>query len=131
MYTLHNAALFQDTLCLESHNGTSETIEVHFHVTPELVKQFRALQVKIAQASQNKAPTAQEDAMQATMDASIELVRLLFGEDNTNKLLEYYSGDLTAMASELFPYIRDVVTPAIHKAAKQRMKHYTRPRLFR
>lgn len=45
--------------------------------------------------------------------ATIDLFVSVFGEEVTDKLLEYYVDDYTAMITDLTPYFLDIIFPAV------------------
>ncbi|MFA9381679.1 MAG: hypothetical protein ACERKO_11530, partial [Acetanaerobacterium sp.] len=59
-----------------------------------------------------------ESALQAYTDALINLLSLVFGEDNTVAILEYFENNYIEMGIQIFPFIIEVVTPKIQTAVK-------------
>lgn len=64
-------------------------------------------------------PTS-EEAMEAYGKAICTLFAVIFGEDNTAKILQFYEGNYAEMLIDIFPFINDVVMPAIKEASASR-----------
>ncbi len=60
---------------------------------------------------------ARREATQETMDElghrMCALFEIIFGEENTVKILEYYEHNYVEMLTKIYPYIRDVAMPKI------------------
>lgn len=61
-------------------------------------------------------------AIEAFGSSILDLFGLIFGADQTQEILEFYDGKMMEMATQVVPFVVDVVTPAIKKANEQRMK---------
>lgn len=44
---------------------------------------------------------------------------LIFGEDHTQAILNFFEGDYTEMVAQTAPYLRDVVAPSIQRYVKR------------
>ena len=53
-------------------------------------------------------------------EAVIELLKLVFGEENTAEILEYFEGRYIELSAEVFPFIIEVVVPQIKKYAEEK-----------
>lgn len=54
-----------------------------------------------------------EQAVDAYSQAVIGLLRLLFGEENTEKILTFYENNYVEMVNEVFPFVLDVILPKV------------------
>ena len=73
----------------------------------------------IVKAEQNL-KTAQGDnktkILQAYGEAVTALFDLIFGEENAEKIIKFYENRFIEMSMEVFPFIIDVIRPALMKA---------------
>lgn len=96
------------------------SIDVDLNVD-EMAGRLAKAQDTLAQA-QNTArenPTS-EEALEAYGNAIGSLFTVLFGEDNTVKILDFYEGNYSEMLLDIFPFINDVIMPAIREASASR-----------
>ena len=96
------------------------SIDVDLNVD-EMAGRLAKAQDTLAQA-QNTArenPTS-EEALEAYGNAIGSLFTVLFGEDNTVKILDFYEGNYSEMLLDIFPFINDVIMPAIRDASASR-----------
>lgn len=96
------------------------SIDVDLNVD-DMAGRLAKAQDTLAQA-QNTArdnPTS-EEALEAYGNAIGSLFTVLFGEDNTVKILEFYEGNYSEMLLDVFPFINDVIMPAIREASASR-----------
>ena len=127
MYTLTQNSDFSDELKLEKADGTSEIISYSLSIGPELVKNYRTLQLKLIEAQQSfKSGTQDEKIVSETGEIVVDIFALLFGKENAKKLLDFYFGDYTKMVSDLFPYIQNVIVPEFNKIVNQRKQSFKR-----
>ena len=54
-----------------------------------------------------------EQAVDAYSQAVIGLLRLIFGEENTEKILTFYENNYVEMVNEVFPFVLDVILPKV------------------
>lgn len=59
---------------------------------------------------------AANTAIQAYGDAVINLFQLIFGDDDTRKIIDFYEGSYFEMSLQVFPFILDVVKPRIEES---------------
>ena len=81
----------------------------------EFNKNFNAV---VAAENQLKQLTGGTDAdieqvVDAYSQAVIGLLRLLFGEENTEKILTFYENNYVEMVNEVFPFVLDVILPKV------------------
>ena len=50
----------------------------------------------------------------------IQLMRLVFGDENTKRLAEYFDNRYIDMLCQTMPFIRDVITPGIQRSIQQK-----------
>lgn len=103
---------------LDSNNNVTLTIHINIEIG-RIAKEYRQLQIELAEA-QNMISQGSEQAFEAFGNAVIKLFRCLFGDENTQKILEYFENDYTEMAVQCMPFISDVVQPAIEKYSRSK-----------
>lgn len=118
MFTVIQPQQYIDDIKLQRADGTSEILHIALNLTPQVLGRYRQLQVKLlnVQKQSSDDPSKVEEIGKIV----IELFQLLFGEQNTQKLLEFYDDDFVSMCSEMFGYIQDSILPQINKAAKDK-----------
>lgn len=52
--------------------------------------------------------------------AVISTIRVIFGDEQTETILEYYENSYTEMLVDLFPFINDCIMPQIREASAKR-----------
>ncbi|HNX64899.1 MAG TPA: hypothetical protein PKI60_06940 [Oscillospiraceae bacterium] len=60
------------------------------------------------------------EAQEQLGTAVISLFNLVFGEQQTAEILDFYENNYSEMITCIFPFISDVIFPAIAEAAKER-----------
>lgn len=103
---------------LDSNNNVTLTIHINIEIG-RIAKEYRQLQIELAEA-QNMISQGSEQAFEAFGNAVIKLFRCLFGDENTQKILEYFENDYTEMAVQCMPFISDVIQPAIEKYSRSK-----------
>ena len=118
MFTVIQPQQYIDDIKLQRADGTSEILHIALNLTPQVLGRYRQLQVKLlnVQKQSSDDPSKAEEIGKIV----IELFQLLFGEQNTQKLLEFYDDDFVSMCSEMFGYIQDSILPQINKVAKDK-----------
>lgn len=121
MYTIQKSEAFSDKLELKDAQGKSLVLDVRLRITPQTAKEYRAMQVRLLDL-QNQAAGKPEDAeiMEQTGRAVADVLSLVFGAENFEKMAAFYEGEYVAMLADVFPYIRDVIAPRFASMAKAR-----------
>lgn len=127
MYTIRKSEEFHDQLEIQDASGRNLVLDIRLNVTPQVAKEYRALQVKLLnlqkQTSANSGdPEIVEQIGQAVSDA----LSLLFGAENLKRMSEFYGGDYVTMLSDVFPYIQEVIVPQFSALAEARKKQMRR-----
>lgn len=108
----------EDLELLDSNNNAALTVHVDIEIA-RIIKNYRQLQIELMEA-QNMTSQGSEQAFEAFGNAVIKLFRCLFGDENTQKILEYFENDYTEMAVQCMPFISDVIQPAIEKYSRSK-----------
>lgn len=108
----------EDLELLDSNNNAALTVHVDIEIA-RIIKNYRQLQIELMEA-QNMISQGSEQAFETFGNAVIKLFRCLFGDENTQKILEYFENDYTEMAVQCMPFISDVIQPAIEKYSRSK-----------
>lgn len=122
MYTIKRNHLVED-LTIED-NGKTLELKVDINVD-SILQMYNNAQYRIAQAAQNAKGAMDKkdmDAVEEAMgDAVLSLFEVIFGKEQTQKIIEFYGNKAFEMLSDISPFITDVVAPKV-KEAQQRIE---------
>lgn len=108
-------------------NGETLILTVDINVD-SMLKKYNQAQYRIAQASINaKAAAGEKDiakAEEAMGEAVLALFEVIFGENQTKKILEFYDERTLEMLGDIAPFISEVVAPAFQKAQTRITERY-------
>lgn len=117
MYKIKRNHLVED-LQIED-NGKTLDLKVDINVD-SILQQYNKAQYRIAQASQAAKEAANdkdmEKAEEAMGNAIFGLFEVVFGQDQTQKIIEFYDNKALEMLGDIAPFITDVVAPKIQEA---------------
>lgn len=117
MYKIKRNHLVED-LQIED-NGKTLDLKVDINVDT-ILQQYNKAQYRIAQASQAAKEAADskdmEKAEEAMGNAILGLFEVVFGQDQTQKIIEFYDNKALEMLGDIAPFITDVVAPKIQEA---------------
>ena len=103
-------------------NGKVLHLDVDISVD-EIIREYITARVRMQGASQAAKKAKNENdlgkAEEAMGDAVISLFNIVFGQDNTKKILDFYDGKYIAMLEEISPFILEVVEPQVVEAQKR------------
>ena len=72
--------------------------------------------MKALKASKETDPAEIGLVLNSLNDAAYALFELIFGKEQTEKLVQYYDNRILSMLSDFLPYFSDVILPEIKKA---------------
>ena len=108
-------------------NGKTLHIDVDINVD-SVLKAYTKAQYKIAQASEEiKASTGTKDLSQAEEamgNAVLGLFEVIFGEEQTQKIIEFYDNKALEMLGDITPFIVEVVAPRFKEAQDRISESY-------
>ena len=121
MYQVTRRNKIVEELQLLHHNGDlalSVTVDLN---TDEIAGKVNVVNEKIqlARIALNK-EQPDENAGAEAWDAMMELFHLIFGEENTEKLLTFYEGREAEMVVDILPFIVHEIMPRITEAVEAR-----------
>lgn len=126
MYTLTKNQNIMDSIALQKEDGSVETLEIRLIVTPELVRKYRALQVELLEL--DKQDKTDPEVIQKIGEATYNVLSLLLGEENTNRIFTFYENDPAQALTAVFPYIQNEIVPRLKDAVKSRKQALKRRR---
>ncbi|MBO5971355.1 MAG: hypothetical protein J6S14_23015 [Clostridia bacterium] len=118
-------------------NGKTLLLNVDINVD-SILHNYNIAQVAMHTAAQEaKAAANNKDLQKAEEkmgEAVLSLFEIIFGEEQTKQIIEFYDNRVTEMLGDVAPFINDVVTPKIQEAQQriqERYKQVNRGRGFR
>ncbi len=128
MYQINVSERFEDKLVLNKKDGEL-VVDVSFDLL-KMAQKFRSAQVDVLRAMKTAQGDSGEKAA-ALGEAIVGLFNLVFGNQNTEKIIAFYKEDYANMLLDLFPYIQNVIEPALRKESKERMQRAKKYRKHR
>lgn len=131
MYTIKKAAHIVDELRIED-GEKSLVLNVNIYID-DIMEDFETRRAIIGKAQQNltelkKSKTADAEQLAAAAGALNEAVNalfgMIFGEEQTRELLDFYDGRPLTMLADFLPYITQVILPEIKKAQESLADKY-------
>lgn len=119
MYKIKRQSNYIDTLELENECGKTLKLDIKINITEKLnsfYKTFRAVElanIEISKGSKDYTLLG---------NAIIELLKIVFNEDNALKMIEFYDNEYHELIIDVFPFILNKVKPAFERAKKEREK---------
>lgn len=106
------ASIIQDTIELTNVQG--ETIkEIPYRINiAQIADRMTKLQIDLADASKQK-------DMETAGRLTVDMFTLVFGDEVTKELLDFYANDYTALMFDIFPIISEQVLPSIIQLRKK------------
>lgn len=124
MYTIKKAAHIVDELNIEEGDKKLK-VDINIYVD-DIMAEYTKCQKQIAVAQEKiKQNQSDDDALAALGEAIVALFCLLFGEEQTKKIVEFYENRTASMLADFLPYIVQVILPAIQDAQKNLAATYT------
>lgn len=112
-YKIERKGHIVDSLTVED-GDKALTIEVDINVDGILAR-YTELTRKIAQLSGGGDVSEKAERLGT---AVVELFAVLFGDEQTQKIVDFYGGRYLEMLGDFVPYIHDVLAPQIQDAQK-------------
>lgn len=63
---------------------------------------------------------AMSERLEQYGNAVVGVLQVVFGEENTKKILDFYEGNFTEMFTQIYPFISEVIIPKISEANKRK-----------
>lgn len=109
-------------------NGKTLNLKVDLNVDT-ILHRYNKAQYKIAEASAQAKTAADEKelgmAEEAMGNAVLGLFEIVFGEEQTKQIIDFYGGDKALeMLGDIAPFINDVVAPKVNEAQQRVADRY-------
>lgn len=108
-------------------NGKTLQINVDINVD-NMLKAYNNAQYKIAQATLDAKKAAEDkdisQAEEAMGNAVLGLFEVIFGEEQTKKIIEFYDNKALEMLGDIAPFISEVVAPRFKEAQDRIAERY-------
>ena len=129
-YTINRSNHIRDEITL---NDADETLKITVDlVIDDILTGYGDAMKKLAQArkgveaaQKSEDPEVLQAAHTALGEGVTALFALLFGADQTQQLVAFYSGRYNEMLGDFLPYIQSVLLPEINKAKEAAVQRYT------
>lgn len=122
-YKVNSKRAFSDTVKINGRKFFPLIIKVNVSVDALVSKAKPAVDAmtKAGKAYSASGGDTQEN-FKAFSDSIDGVFKIIFGEKNYKKVLAYYDGEYLEMVSDLMPFIRDNVSPAIQKSLSDSLR---------
>lgn len=112
-------------------NGKTLILNVDINVDT-MLRSYNKAQIKIAQASMDAKKAADDNdlakAEEAMGDAVLGLFEIIFGEEQTQKIIEFYDNKALEMLGDIAPFISEVIAPKFQEAQNKITESYRQVR---
>lgn len=105
--------------------GTGEELVLHVDLSVDQILQ-RYLQAAeaFAKARNNANKGLTEERVENLGEAILNLFVVIFGQEQAQKLVDFYGESYTEMLADVVPFINEVVAPKINEAQQRIMAQY-------
>lgn len=102
-----------------------KTLDLHVDLNVDAIMQrYVAAAKSLAEAQREIRKGTDEVKVQRLGAAIVDVFGVVFGQEQTKQLIEFYDGAYTEMLADVAPFINDVVAPKINEAQKRIMAQY-------
>jgi hypothetical protein len=123
MYQITRNHIVEDLKVTDT--GTGEELVLHVDLSVDQVMQ-RYIQAAeaFAKARNNANKGLTEERVEKLGEAILNLFVVIFGQEQAQKLVDFYGESYTEMLADVVPFINDVVAPKINEAQQRIMAQY-------
>ena len=123
MYTITRKNRIKEQLQLCHADGTvALAIDVDLNVDQIAGRLNKAYEVLGMTQNALQENVSDQQALDAYGKAVIAVFDVIFGEENSKKILEFYENNYTEMLLDIFPFINNEIMPKIREASEERKK---------
>ena len=121
MYEITRRSKVKEILAIKNADG-SVAFEVPVEINVDtFVGRWNKARGALADAQKTASNDNSEANTQRFGEAVVALMRLVFGDDGAEKILDFYEKDYTEMLLDVFPFIADCIVPKVNAATKDRV----------
>lgn len=119
MYQIKRKKLFTEQLKISNPDGKELIIDVELSLDTQL-REFESKyrNIEIINSHINAGTATYSQLGQGVID----LMEVVFGKLNTQKLISFYTGNYIEMIQDIMPFITDVVKPEFDKQKQESIK---------
>jgi hypothetical protein len=123
MYQITRNHIVEDLKVTDT--GTGEELVLHVDLSVDQVMQ-RYIQAAeaFAKARNNANKGLTEERVEKLGEAILNLFVVIFGQEQAQKLVDFYGESYTEMLADVVPFINEVVAPKINEAQQRIMAQY-------
>lgn len=132
MYTIKKAAHIVDELRIED-DGKVLDLNINIYVD-DILENFEVNRAAMGEAHRRlmelRAATDADPgqiaaASESLNRAAVSLFEMIFGAEDTQRLVDFYDGRVLTLLGDMMPYITGVILPEIKRAQQDLAKTYT------
>lgn len=122
MYEITRRAKVKETLAVKNADG-GVAFEVPVEINVDtFVGRWNKARTALADAQKAASDNKSEANAQRFGESVVALMRLVFGDDGAEKIIDFYENDYTEMLLDVFPFIADCIVPKVNAATADRVK---------
>ena len=113
---------------------TDNDRELVLHVdinVDQILQRYAAATKALTEAQQATQKGITEERVEALGKAIIGVFEVIFGTEQTEKLVDFYGESYTEMLADVAPFVNDVVAPKINEAQQRIMEKYKNVKRFK
>ena len=119
-YKIRKSSRITEDIELLGENGeVQKIISVDINID-RIMSGCRNMEITLFKLQKNAKKSENTQALSEYGKAVTEFFCLIFGEENTKEMIEFFDGRYTDMFIQVMPFYVDVVKPAIEAAAKSK-----------
>jgi hypothetical protein len=88
---------------------------VRYRAVAEAQQKLKQYQEQVKNADEDEAIEGVAESMELLGEAVISIFQLIFGNDGAQQIVKFYESRYLEMCLDIFPFINNVVQPAIEK----------------
>ena len=104
-------------------NGKKLQLHVNLNIDT-ILRKYLQVAGELTKAQQVARKGATEEKVEALGVAILNFFSVIFGDDQTKQLIDFYDGAYTEMLADIAPFINDVIVPKVSEAQQRIMHQY-------
>lgn len=104
-------------------NGKKLNLHVDLNVD-SILRRYLAVAGELTRAQRDINKGLTEERVEKLGQAIIDVFGVIFGDEQTKQLIDFYDGAYTEMLADVAPFINDVVAPKVNEAQQRLMQNY-------
>lgn len=124
MYEVRKSRILTEDLALRD-GDRKEVIHVELNVAA-MAREFYACYAALQRAGRLAKSQSTENATAEYGEAVIKLFNMLFGKEDTERILNFYDGDYATMIVDIFPFIQNIIMPKIKAFSEDALRNINR-----